>query len=72
MAWAAMTLKLSINRWINIVLGGIFTILFFYQVLMNIHGGLTADLFNYIFGFILHVLITWYGWKLPKEETSTT
>jgi hypothetical protein len=72
MAWAAMTLKLSINRWANILLGGIFVILFFYQVLMNINGGLTAGLMNYIFGCILHILITWYGWKLPKVETSST
>ena len=70
MAWAVMTLKLSINRWANTILGSIGAILFLIAIFSDINKGLTATLITYIFGFILHVLITWYGWKLPGEEAS--
>lgn len=71
MAWAAMTLRLSINRWANTILGAIGVILAPIVIFSNIDRISTASLINYIFGFILHVLITWYGWKLPREETSS-
>ena len=68
MAWAAMTLKLSVYRWANTILGTIGGILFLIAIFGDIEKGITAGLITYIFGFILHVLITWYGWKLPKDE----
>jgi hypothetical protein len=68
MAWAVMTLKLSINRWANTILGTIGTILFLIAIFGDIEKGINACLITYIFGFILHSLIAWYGWKLPKEE----
>lgn len=71
MAWAAMTLKLPINRWANTLLGAIGVVYAPIVIFNDIDKGLTAGLINYIFGFILHVLITWYGWKLPREEASS-
>ncbi len=71
MAWAAMTLKLSVNRWANTILGTAGAILFIMAIFSDIDKGLTACLITYIFGFILHAIIAWYGWKLPGEEATS-
>ena len=73
MAWAAMTLNLAINRWANIILGTILgvigVIILFNEIFINADKSSSAILINYFLGIILHLLIVWYGWKLPKDES---
>ena len=68
MAWAAMSLKISINRWANIILGLFGAIILSTGIITDTGKSLSPLFLNSIFGVILHLLITWYGWKLPKDE----
>ena len=70
MAWAAMTLKVSINRWTNIILGLFGAIILSTGIFQDADKSSYAILINSILGVILHLLIAWYGWKLPKDETN--
>ena len=68
MAWAAMTLKVSINRWANIIIGLFGAITLLIGIFQDADKNSYALLVNSILGVILHLLIAWYGWKLPKED----
>jgi hypothetical protein len=71
MAFLTQILKHSLNRWMNLVLGtsfALFTIYYFINHLIK--GWFTiANLLILIFLFVVSILIAWYGWNLPKEET---
>ena len=67
MAWAAMTLKVSINRWANIILGLLGAVILSAGII-NADKYSPSLLINSIMGVILHLLIAWYGWKLPNAE----
>ena len=67
MAWAALTLNVSINRWANIILGLSGAIILSIGIFQDTDKNSSAILVNSIMGVILHLLIAWYGWRLPKE-----
>ena len=66
MVFLSLTLKPKANRWVNIILGVIYTGIILLTLLMP---GLWA---HYIFVGIVEValtlLIVWYAWKWPKQE----
>ena len=69
MAWAWMTLRVSIIRWPNTILGVIGVIVFLIGMIVNFNKYSSAIIINYIMGVIIFLLIVWYGWRLPKDET---
>ena len=66
LAFVSMTLKGSANRWINFVLGIIFTILNIWHFI----GHLASPVQILIIGstVVVAALIAWYAWKWPEEE----
>jgi hypothetical protein len=66
MAFLALILKDSVNRWANIILCIFWA---FIWVIDMIEGGLL--LAQYLINFsmiVVVVLIIWHAWKLPKQE----
>ena len=66
MVFLSLTLKYPINRWANIIVPSIFFV-------FNLIGLPTYpsayDKFLIIVGLIFNVLMVWYAWKWPKQET---
>ena len=65
----SLSLKGSINRWTNLILGAVYVVL----VLGEIIEYLTAPLVAYrilmtLVKIAFSVLIVWYAWKWPKQE----
>ena len=70
MAFLTLTLKGSINRWLNIILGIFFAIIFvgnFIELATTTPAAYILLLS--IAGLIAPILIVWYAWKWPKQET---
>jgi len=69
MAVLTLTLKDSLNRWLNIILG-IFISIVFLGNLIELATIMPAAhiLLLSVAGFIAPVLIVWYAWKWPKQE----
>jgi uncharacterized membrane protein HdeD (DUF308 family) len=70
MAVLSLTLKDSINRWANIIVGIVITILSIVSLIM----AFTLDLSIYAFGLLLDIsmviapmLIVWYAWKAKPK-----
>ena len=77
LAFLAMTLKDSCNRWVNFILGIIFTILniwhFFECGVPLTEGGPVAEptghhILLVVSTVVVTALIAWYAWKWPKQE----
>jgi len=77
LAFVSMTVKDSCNRWINFVLGIVFTLCnigrFFQTGVPLTEGGLFAEPTAHhilISGstVVFTALIAWYAWKWPKQE----
>ena len=66
LAFVSMTLKGSSNRWVNFVLGVVFTLLNIYHFIQH----LASPVQILIIGSTVAVaaLITWYAWNWPKEQ----
>jgi hypothetical protein len=65
MIFLSVTLKHSVNRWINIV----FAIFFFGFNLIGLPTYASAyDQFLIIVGLIFNILTVWYAWSWPKQE----
>ena len=66
LAFVSMTLKDSCNRWVNFVLGIIFTLLNIWHFI----GHLASTVQILIIGstVVVTALIAWYAWKWPKQE----
>jgi hypothetical protein len=70
MAVLSLTLKDSINRWANIIVGIVFTILSIVSLIL----AFTLDLSIYAFGLLLDIsmvvtpaLVVWYAWKSKQQ-----
>ncbi|MFQ5621717.1 MAG: DUF6326 family protein [Candidatus Nanoarchaeia archaeon] len=69
MAVLSMTLKDSINRWANIIMGIVYTGYILIELISNI----TTVAWPYailmdISAVVAAALIAWYAWKWPKQE----
>ena len=77
LAFVAMTMKDSCNRWVNLILGIVFTILnivHFFQcgIPLSEGGPITEPTAHHILlvgsTVVVTALIAWYAWKWPKQE----
>lgn len=69
MAVLTFTLKDSINRWLNIILGIVITLIYFGSFLeLSTTMPAAYILLLSIAGFVAPALIVWYAWKWPKQE----
>lgn len=76
LAFLAMTLKNSGNRWVNFVLGIVFTIMnifhFFSCGVPLLEGPVAGPTAHHILlvgsTVVMTGLIAWYAWKWPKQE----
>ena len=66
LAFLSMTLKDSSNRWVNFVLGVVFTLLNIYHLIEH----LASPVQILIIGSTVAVtaLIAWYAWSWPKQQ----
>jgi len=69
MAVQSITLRNSINRWVNIIAGVLYVVFVLNEFVSNI---ITVA---YYYGMLMHVselvvlaLIAWHAWKWPKES----
>ena len=61
----SLTLKDSVNRWVNIIVA----ILFFVINLIGLPTYPSAyDQFLISVGLVFNILVVWYAWKWPKQD----
>jgi len=68
LAFVAMTLKDSSNRWVNFVLGIIFTVLNIGHFIEHLAPPSPVQILIVGSTVVATALIVWYAWKWPKEE----
>jgi len=66
MVFLSMTLKAKVNRWVNIILGVIYTGVILMTML--IPGAWIHYIFVGIVEVVLTALVVWYAWKWPKQK----
>jgi len=68
LAFVSMTLKGSSNRWVNFILGIIFTILNIWHLIEHFAEPSVQQILIVGSTVVVTALIAWYAWKWPKEE----
>ena len=68
MAFLSVTLKDSANRWTNVVLGAIFTLLNIWHLIEHIAKPSPAQLLLIVSTVVVTALVIWYAAKWPKQE----
>ena len=68
LAFLSMTLKDSANRWVNFVLGIIFTLLNIGHLIEHLAEPSVQQILILGSTVVVTALIAWYAWKWPKEE----
>ena len=66
MVFLSLALKPDPNRWVNIILGVIYTVI----MLITMPGAWTFYIFLGVVEVVLTALIVWYAWKWPKQEAT--
>jgi hypothetical protein len=64
MVFLSLALKPTPNRWVNIVLGTIYTII----ILITMPGAWAFYILLGVVEVVLTALIVWYAWNWPKQE----
>lgn len=70
MVFLSLVLKPAINRWTNIIVAMIYAISTLYLAISEASETWVFYTFSNIIEVILLLLIVWYAWKWPKQETS--
>lgn len=65
MVFLSLVLKANLNRWVNFLLGVIYTVF----VLITMPGAWVFYIFLGSVDVMLTSLIVWYAWKWPREES---
>jgi hypothetical protein len=68
LAFVSMTLKESANRWVNIILGVVFTLLNIWHFIEHLAPPSFAQILVIGSTVVATALIAWYAWKWPKQE----
>jgi len=68
MAALSLTLKDSANRWANIVLGIVFTLLNIGHLVEHLTPPVVHQIMILTSTVVVTALIAWYAWKWPKQE----
>ena len=63
MVFLSLVLKPRLNRWLNIVLGAIYTII----ILITMPGEWVFYIFLGVVEIALTTLVVWYAWKWPRQ-----
>jgi len=68
LAFVSMTVKGSSNRWVNFVLGIIFTLLNIFHLTEHLAEPSAVQILIVGSTVVVTALIAWYAWKWPKQE----
>ena len=68
LAFVTMTVKGSTNRWINFILGIIFTLLNIWHFIEHLLEPSVVQILIIGSTVVVTALIAWYAWKWPKQE----
>ena len=68
LAFVTMTVKGSPNRWVNFILGIIFTVLNIWHFIEHLLEPSVVQILIIGSTVVVTALITWYAWKLPAQE----
>lgn len=63
MAFLSLTLKESLNRWLNIIVGGVFAVLWFISVIEAAQSAYWGGALLTLSAVVASALIVWYAWK---------
>lgn len=63
MAFLSLTLKGSLNRWSNIIVGAVFAVLWFFSVVEAAQSAYWGGALMSLSAVIASALIVWYAWK---------
>jgi hypothetical protein len=66
MVFLSLALKANVNRWLNIILGVIYTLI----MLITMPGAWAFYIFLGVVEVVLTALIVWYAWNWPKQEAT--
>ncbi len=67
MAFLSLTLKGSINRWLNIIVGGIYAVLGFITLLEQAANPKAYAIVLLVGAVVAPMLIVWYAWKSKQK-----
>ena len=68
LAFMSLTVKGSANRWVNFILGIIFTILNLWHFIEHLAPPSPTQILIVGSTVVATALIAWYAWKWPKQE----
>jgi len=68
LAFVSMTVKDSCNRWVNFVLGIVFTLLNIFHLTEHLAEPSVHQILIVGSTVVVTALIAWYAWKWPKQE----
>ena len=68
MAFLSLTLKDSPNRWTNIILGIVFTLLNIFHLIEHLAEPSVHQILIIGSTVVVTALIAWYAWTWPKQE----
>lgn len=63
MAFLSLVLPSAVNRWLNIILGAVYTVI----MILAIQGSWHFYIFFGLIEIILTALIVWFAWTWPKQ-----
>ncbi len=63
MVFLSLVLRPSLNRWLNIILGTVYTLI----ILITLPGTWMFYIFLGVIEAVLTTLIVWYAWKWPRR-----
>ncbi len=66
MIFLSLALKPNMDRWVNIILGVIYTVI----ILIMMPGSWAFFIFLGVIEVVLTALIVWYAWNWPKQEAT--
>jgi hypothetical protein len=66
MVFLSLVLTPRVNRWLNIIFGSMYTII----MLITMPGAWVYYIFLGVIEIAITLLIVWYAWKWPKQETA--
>jgi len=67
MAFMSLTLKGSINRWLNILVGGVYAVLEFITLVEKLAAQKGYVVLMLVVAIVALVLIVWYAWKSKQK-----
>jgi len=67
MAFLSQSLADKVNRWLNVVVGAVFSVIALVALVLSLMENPSVVLINVAFGFVWTVLVVWIAWKSKKE-----